>query len=139
MTVSGSRVQVALKGRVAYGIQVGAPNGTSVAVGAVEVTTVDPTAVNSGPLTHRLVLNQVLQGVLEPPKWQYETEIGGLPVFTNTLTRGASWVEPAGSTTPACATAPARALGDTTRRGVAEPEDGRLDAEPGGAGPERGL
>jgi len=100
MTVSGSRVQVALKGRVAYGIQVGAPNGTSVAVGAVEVTTVDATAVNSGPLTHRLVLNQVLQGVLEPPKWQYETEIGGLPVFTNTLTRGASWVEPAGSTTP---------------------------------------
>jgi hypothetical protein len=57
-------------------------------------------AVNAGPLTHRLVLNQVLQGVLETPKWRYQTEIGGLPVFTNTLTRGASWVEPAGSTTP---------------------------------------
>jgi len=57
-------------------------------------------AVDSGPLTRRLVLNQVLQGVLEPPKWRYQTEIGGLPVFTNTLTRGASWIEPAGSTTP---------------------------------------
>ena len=100
MTVSGSQVQVPLKGQVAYGIQVRAPSSTSVVVGAVAVTTVHPTAVNSGPPTHRLVLNQVLQGVLEPPRWQYQTEIGGLPVFTNTLARGASWIEPAGSTTP---------------------------------------
>ena len=65
-----------------------------------QLTTVRPTAVNSGPLTHRLVLNQVLQGVLEPPHWQYRTEIGGLAVFANTQARGAAWVEPAGSKTP---------------------------------------
>ena len=100
VSVSDAEARVALNGRVAYGIQVGAPRGASVAVGAVEVTTVEATAVDSGPRTHRLVLNQVLQGVLEPPKWHYQTEIGGLPVFTNTLTRGASWVEAAGSTTP---------------------------------------
>ena len=100
VTLMGSQVRVALKGQVAYGIQVGAPSGIPVAVGAVAVTTVRPMAVDSGPFTRRLVLNQVLQGVLEPPKWRYQTEIGGLPVFTNTLTRGASWIEPAGSTTP---------------------------------------
>jgi len=98
--IMGSHAQVTLSGRVVYGLQVGAPSGSSVVVGAVAVTTVHATAVNSGPLTHRLVLNQVLQGVLEPPKWHYQTEIGGLPVFTNMLTRGASWVERAGSTTP---------------------------------------
>jgi hypothetical protein len=64
------------------------------------VTTVRPTSVNSGPLTHRLVLNQILQGVLEPPRWQYRTEINGLSVFTNTLARGAAWLEPAGSASP---------------------------------------
>ena len=100
VAVTGSQAQVALKGGLAYGIEVGSPKGTSVAVGAVAVTTVSPTAVNAGPLTHRLVLNQVLQGVLEPPRWRYQTEIGGLPVFANTLTRGASWIERAGSTTP---------------------------------------
>ena len=98
--VMDSEAQVTLKGRVAYGVQVEAPSDTSVAVGAVAVTTVRPIAVNSGPLTHRLVLNQVLQGVLEPPKWQYQAEIGGLSVFTNTLARGASWIEPAGSRAP---------------------------------------
>lgn len=99
-SVSGSRVQVALNGRVAYGVQIAAPSDTSAAIGAVAVNTVRPTAVNSGPRTHRLVLNQVLQGVLEPPHWQYQTEIGGLAVFANTLARGAAWVEPAGSKTP---------------------------------------
>ena len=98
--VSDSQVQIALNGQVAYGVEIAAPSGSSAVIGALAVTTVRPTAVNSGPLTHRLVLNQVLQGVLEPPHWRYRTEIGGLPVFTNTLARGASWVEPAGSKTP---------------------------------------
>ena len=98
--VVDSAVRVASGGRVAYGIQVGAPRGTSAVIGAVEVTTVRPTSVNSGPLTHRLVLNQILQGVLEPPRWQYQTEINGLPVFTDTLARGAAWLEPAGSASP---------------------------------------
>ncbi len=106
VTVTDSKAQVTLKGRLAYGIQVAATTAMAAAVGAVAVTTVRPTAVNSGPHTHRLVLNQVLQGVLEPPRWQYRTEIGGLPVFANTLTRGASWVEPAGSTSPLAALVP---------------------------------
>ena len=38
--------------------------------------------------------------MLEPPRWRYQTEIGGLSVFTNTLPRGSAWVEPAGSTSP---------------------------------------
>ena len=98
--VRDAQAEVTLNGRVAYGLRVEAPSSSSAAIGAVEVTTVHAMAVSAGPLTHRLVLNQVLQGVLEPPKWRYQTEIGGLPVFTNTRTRGASWVEPAGSTTP---------------------------------------
>ena len=98
--VVDSRAQMALTGRVAYGIQVGAPGGASIAIAAVAVSTRQPTAVNSGPSTHRLVLNQVLQGVLEPPRWRYQTEIGGLPVFTDTIARGATWLERAGSETP---------------------------------------
>lgn len=98
--VVDSRVQVDLHGRVAYGIDVGAPGDTSATVGAVAVTTVVPLVLGLGPPAHRFVLNQILQGVLEPPRWRYQTEIGGLPVFTNTLTRGAAWLEPAGSTTP---------------------------------------
>jgi len=100
VTVVGSQAELALNGRYAYGIQLAAPSGTPVAIGAVAVTTVHPVQVNSGPFTRRLALNQILQGVLEPPRWRYETEIGGLPVFTNTLARGPAWVEAAGSATP---------------------------------------
>ncbi len=107
VTVLRSQVQVSLKGQEAYGIRLGASNATPVSIGAVAVTTVHPMAVNSGPLTRRLVLNQVLQGVLEPPHWRYQTEIGGLSVFTNTLARGASWIEPAGSKTPLAPELPA--------------------------------
>jgi hypothetical protein len=101
--VVGSTATVALNGLVAYGLELGAPLHTPAVVGALAVSTVKATTVNSGPLTHRLVLNQVLQGVLEPPRWRYRTEIGGLPVFANTLTRGATWLEPAGSPTPLAA------------------------------------
>jgi len=105
--VVNSEVQIPLsKGRVAYGIQVRAPADSSAVIGAVAVSTARPTSVNSGPLTHRLVLNQVLQGLLEPPRWRYQTEIGGLPVFANTRTRGAAWVEPRGSTTPLASLVP---------------------------------
>ena len=38
-----------------------------------------------------------------------------------------------------CAVGPASSLGDRSRRGVGEPEDGRLDADPGVAGAKRGL
>jgi len=95
--IVGSRAELNLHGQPAYGIRVEAPSGTPAAVGAVAVTTVRPVDMGYGPVSRRLVLNGILQGVLEPPHWRYRTDIGGLPVFTNTFTRGAAWLEPAGS------------------------------------------
>jgi hypothetical protein len=114
--VVGSEAQLALGGRAVYGLQIGVPLSSSAAIGAVAVTTAHPMNLNSAPLTRRIVLNQVLQGVLEPPRWRYETEIGGLPVFADTLARGAGWIEPAGSATPL---APAVPLSRVTTRKVA--------------------
>ncbi len=114
--VTGSEAQLELGGQVAYGLQVAAPAGSSAAIGAVAVTTAHPMKLNSAPLTRRIVLNQILQGVLEPPRWRYETEIGGLPVFADTMARGAGWIEPAGSATPL---APAVPLSRVTTRQVA--------------------
>jgi hypothetical protein len=122
VTVLHSQVQVSLKGQEAYGIRLGASNATPVSIGAVAVTTVHAMAVNSGPLTRRLVLNQVLQGVLEPPHWRYQTEIGGLSVFTNTLARGASWIEPAGSKTPLAPELPAARATTPRVQGWQNPE-----------------
>jgi hypothetical protein len=98
--VSGSRIHLVLSGRVVYGILVLAPSQTSLVVGAVAVTTVHPFSVSPGLHSRRLVLNQILQGVLEPSHWRYQTDIGGVLVFANSRARGAAWVEPAGSTTP---------------------------------------
>jgi len=76
--------------------------------------------------------------LLEPPRWQYQTEINGLPVFTDT-SRGEPrhWLEPAGSASPF---APLLALAHATtpgRRTMAELGDGRLDSAPGRARPQR--
>ena len=95
--LSGSKAELGLNGQVAYGISIRAPSTTAVVVGAVAVTTVRPFELGYGPVSRRLVLNQILQGLLEPPRWRYQTEIGGLPVFTNTSARGTAWLEPAGS------------------------------------------
>ncbi len=137
--VVDSRAQMALTGRVAYGIQVGAPGGASIAIAAVAVSTRQPTAVNSGPSTHRLVLNQVLQGVLEPPRWRYQTEIGGLPVFTDTIARGATWLERARVRDAACAARPLSPREHAYRPAMAEPGDRLFDAPTGRARPERRL
>ena len=95
--VVGSGAELNLHGRPAYGIRVEAASGTPAAVGAVAVTTARPWTWDMARSAAVLVLNGILQGVLEPPHWRYQTDIGGLPVFTNTFTRGAAWLEPAGS------------------------------------------
>ena len=135
----GSKAELGLNGQVAYGISIRAPSTTAVVVGAVAVTTVRPFELGYGPVSRRLVLNQILQGLLEPPRWRYQTEIGGLPVFTNTSARGTAWLEPAGSKS---ALVPSLAGGRVTTpavRAVAGPRHTGLHPAPGAARTERRL
>lgn len=87
-----------LHGRVLDGIWIGAGARTAVAVGAVAVSTARPFSFGSRTGSRRLLLDQILQGVLEPAHWRFQTLIEGLPVFTNKSPRGGAWVESADST-----------------------------------------
>lgn len=65
---------------------------TTAVVGAVVVVTRAP--------DERLLLDGTLQGVLQPPHWEYAGALGPYSVLTNTAARGLAWLEPPGSTSP---------------------------------------
>lgn len=82
------------------GITVAALSTRPVVVETVEVTTRSPVALVGEASGRRLVLNGILQGLLEEPRWQYRTSLEGLSVFGDSFARGPAWAESPGATSP---------------------------------------